>query len=141
MGSKGRIIFLTMSREHTLDAFGVEASQYLVKPISEQMLFPVLDKLLEDMGKRAGNICCCALRERYFGYYCDENEVFLLLILGKLVFPFRVLCPQMSLLSFSMLFCGMMFRRESRNRLSAAFDIFRHTGKGSRSTCPGESSV
>lgn len=49
MGSKGRIVFLTTSREHALDAFGVEASQYLVKPISEQMLFPVLDKLLGDM--------------------------------------------------------------------------------------------
>lgn len=50
MGSKGRIIFLTASRDHALDAFGVEASQYLVKPISEKVLFPVLDKLLEDMG-------------------------------------------------------------------------------------------
>lgn len=49
MGNKGRIIFLTASRDHALDAFGVEASQYLVKPISEKMLFPVLDKLLADM--------------------------------------------------------------------------------------------
>lgn len=49
MGNKGRIIFLTASREHALDAFGVEASQYLVKPISEKMLFSVLDKLLADM--------------------------------------------------------------------------------------------
>ena len=52
MGSKGRIIFLTTSREHALDAFGVEASQYLVKPITENVLFSVLDKLLGDM-KRA----------------------------------------------------------------------------------------
>lgn len=51
MGSKGRIIFLTTSREHALDAFGVEASQYLVKPITENMLFSVLDKLLGDMKK------------------------------------------------------------------------------------------
>lgn len=49
MGSKGKIIFLTRSREHALDAFGVEASQYLVKPISEEVLFSVLDKLLGDM--------------------------------------------------------------------------------------------
>lgn len=49
MGHRGRIIFLTTSREHALDAFGVEASQYLVKPISQKMLFPVLDKLLGDM--------------------------------------------------------------------------------------------
>lgn len=49
MGSKGRIIFLTRSREHALDAFGVEASQYLIKPITEKVLFPVLEKLLGDM--------------------------------------------------------------------------------------------
>lgn len=49
MGNKGKIIFLTASREHALDAFGVEASQYLVKPVSENMLFPVLDKVIRDM--------------------------------------------------------------------------------------------
>ena len=45
MGNNGRIIFLTTSREHALDAFGVEASQYLVKPVSEEALFPVLDDM------------------------------------------------------------------------------------------------
>ncbi len=49
MGSRGRIIFLTRSREHALDAFGVEASQYLIKPISEDVLSAVLDKLLREM--------------------------------------------------------------------------------------------
>lgn len=49
MGNNGRIIFLTTSREHALDAFGVEASQYLVKPVSEEALFPVLDRILGDM--------------------------------------------------------------------------------------------
>lgn len=49
MGSNGRIVFLTTSREHALDAFGVEASQYLVKPVSEKTLFPVLDRILGDM--------------------------------------------------------------------------------------------
>lgn len=49
MGNKSRIIFLTTSREHALDAFGVDASQYLVKPISEEILFPVLDKVIGDM--------------------------------------------------------------------------------------------
>ena len=49
MGSNGIIIFLTSSREHALDAFGVDASQYLVKPITEETLFPVLDRILEDM--------------------------------------------------------------------------------------------
>lgn len=45
MGSEGRIIFLTSSVEHALDAFEVEAAQYLVKPVSRQKLFEVLDKV------------------------------------------------------------------------------------------------
>ena len=33
MGSRAKLVFLTTSREHALDAFDVEASQYLLKPI------------------------------------------------------------------------------------------------------------
>lgn len=51
MGNKSRVIFLTTSREHALDAFGVDASQYLVKPVSGKVLFPVIDKLLADIGE------------------------------------------------------------------------------------------
>lgn len=46
MGNQCRIVFLTTSKEHALDAFEVDAAQYLVKPLSEQKLFPLLDKLL-----------------------------------------------------------------------------------------------
>lgn len=49
MGNEARIIFLTTSREHALEAFGVDASQYLVKPVAENVLFPILDKLLRDV--------------------------------------------------------------------------------------------
>ncbi len=49
MGNKGRIIFLTASMDHALDAFRVDATQYLVKPVSEKELFPVLDKILEEI--------------------------------------------------------------------------------------------
>lgn len=44
-----RIIFLTTSREHALDAFGVDAVQYLVKPVTEQMLYSILDRFQECM--------------------------------------------------------------------------------------------
>ncbi len=46
MGTKSRIVFLTTSKEHALDAFRVEAAQYLVKPLSENTLFPILDRFL-----------------------------------------------------------------------------------------------
>lgn len=47
MGNKCRIIFLTTSDQHAVEAFRVDAAQYLVKPVSEAELFPVLDKQLE----------------------------------------------------------------------------------------------
>ncbi|MCI8509587.1 MAG: response regulator transcription factor [Lachnospiraceae bacterium] len=47
MGNQSRIIFLTTSKEHALEAFGVDAVQYLVKPVSEKVLFSMLDKCLE----------------------------------------------------------------------------------------------
>lgn len=47
MGNKGMIIFLTTSREHALDAFGVDAVQYLVKPVTEAILFPIMDRCLK----------------------------------------------------------------------------------------------
>ena len=47
MGSKARLFFLTTSREFALEAFDVEAFQYLLKPISQERLFGALDKFLD----------------------------------------------------------------------------------------------
>ncbi len=41
------LVFLTSSTDHALAAFGVQATQYLLKPVQEDTLFPVLDRLLE----------------------------------------------------------------------------------------------
>ncbi|MCM1261225.1 MAG: LytTR family DNA-binding domain-containing protein [Butyrivibrio sp.] len=46
---KGKLVFLTTSKEHALEAFGVDALQYMVKPISEDKLFTLLDNLLKDI--------------------------------------------------------------------------------------------
>lgn len=43
-GFNGSIIFLTNSKEHAIDAFGVEATQYLVKPVEANYFYDVLDK-------------------------------------------------------------------------------------------------
>lgn len=48
MGSRANLIFLTMSREHALDAFEVEASQYLLKPVQEDKLFSLLDRFWKE---------------------------------------------------------------------------------------------
>ena len=47
MGKKSRVLFLTTSEKHALAAFRVDAVQYLVKPVSEAKLFPLLDKQFE----------------------------------------------------------------------------------------------
>ncbi len=49
MGYKGKIVFLTTSREYALEAFDVDAQQYIVKPVSEDRVFVLLDGLLKDM--------------------------------------------------------------------------------------------
>lgn len=46
-GNKSRVLFLTTSENHALEAFQVDAVQYLVKPVSEMKLFPLLDKQIE----------------------------------------------------------------------------------------------
>lgn len=49
MEYKGKLVFLTTSKEYALEAFDVNALQYLVKPVSEEKLSSVLDKFLEDI--------------------------------------------------------------------------------------------
>lgn len=48
MGNRSQIVFLTTSKEFALDAYEVEAVQYLVKPLSDQKLFPLLDRFLKE---------------------------------------------------------------------------------------------
>ncbi|WP_419822805.1 LytR/AlgR family response regulator transcription factor [Anoxybacterium hadale] len=46
LGDDCEIIFLTTSRDHAIDAFEVNAAQYLVKPYTESGIFSSLDKIL-----------------------------------------------------------------------------------------------
>lgn len=55
-GWNARIIFLSSSPEFGVQAYGVEASQYLLKPVVEETLFPVLDAVLDSCKpERAGS--------------------------------------------------------------------------------------
>ena len=51
-GSESRIIFLTTSEKHAVEAFRVDAAQYLVKPVSDAELFPLLDKQFEILNEK-----------------------------------------------------------------------------------------
>ena len=52
MGSESKVIFLTTSKEHALEAYGMDAVQYLVKPIFEETLFSVLDRFSSGMEEK-----------------------------------------------------------------------------------------
>lgn len=74
-----RIVFLTISREFALDAFRVEADQYLVKPVPEEALFRVLDRWRSEMEadrnylllKTEGRVRQVSLREII---YCEAQK-------------------------------------------------------------------
>ena len=66
MGNKSRIIFLTTSEQHAVEAFRVEAAQYLVKPVSQEELFSMLDKQLEILNEE---------RQKYVAVQVDNRTL------------------------------------------------------------------
>lgn len=109
MGNTCRIVFMTSSQEHALEAFGVDAFSYLVKPVSKEALFPVLDKVMKDLGnnqpqyillqttndgvRRVGltDIIYCEAQRKIQCVYLKENEsIYLKITMTKL---FEMLCP------------------------------------------------
>ena len=52
MGNGCRIVFVTTSKDFALEAFRVDADQYLVKPVMEEELFSVLDRIFDKAGRK-----------------------------------------------------------------------------------------
>lgn len=48
MGNGAKLVFLTTSKEHALDAFEVEAFQYVLKPVQPDKLFSLLDRFRKE---------------------------------------------------------------------------------------------
>lgn len=102
MGHSCHIIFLTSSRQHALEAFGVEAFSYLVKPLVPGQLFCVLDRILQKLGEdqlryllvqeadhmRRIPLCeilyCEAQRKRQCIYLKEGDSVYVNLTLARL---------------------------------------------------------
>ena len=51
-GVRSPIIFLTSSTEHAVEAFGVDATHYLLKPYKEQQFFAGMDKAVQNIPSR-----------------------------------------------------------------------------------------
>jgi len=51
LGDNGEIIFITTSRDHAIEAFELEAAQYLIKPYAEARIFAVLDRVMQRINR------------------------------------------------------------------------------------------
>jgi len=51
-----KIIFLTSSKEFAIDSYAVDAYYYLLKPVKEEDLFPLIDKIM--LERKARNQVC-----------------------------------------------------------------------------------
>ena len=60
------MVFLTISKKHALEAYGVSAVQYILKPLKAHTLFPVLDKIIPTINQE---------KIRYFPLSTPESEV------------------------------------------------------------------
>lgn len=49
--SKTEIVFLTSSPEYAVESYSVRAHYYILKPATEEKLFPILDRLMEHLKK------------------------------------------------------------------------------------------
>ena len=52
LGFNGKIIYLTSSKEYSLDAFRVKAFEYLVKPIEDESFFKAVDDAIEAIAEK-----------------------------------------------------------------------------------------
>ena len=52
-GVRSPIIFLTSSTEHAVEAFGVDATHYLLKPYTQQNFFAAMDKAMQSISTHA----------------------------------------------------------------------------------------
>lgn len=71
-GYAGKLVFITASKEYALDAFRVDASQYLMKPATEEALFPVLDRIFEKAAGRRGEYLVLRLGGRFCRIAVDD---------------------------------------------------------------------
>ena len=57
LGNKGEIIYLTTSDEFAVDAFTVQASNYLLKPVNKQIMNDALDRVFDKfIGNASGGL-------------------------------------------------------------------------------------
>jgi DNA-binding LytR/AlgR family response regulator len=78
-GFRCPIIFLTSSTEHAVEAFGVDATHYLLKPYSRQNFFAAMDKAVQSVSSHAAESIVLKLGSEYHSIlvphimYCESS--------------------------------------------------------------------
>ena len=102
-GVKSPIIFLTSSTDHALEAFGVNATHYLLKPYSKENFYAGMDKAMQSITSHkddsivlkvdneyrsisVSGIIYCESEDKYQRLYLENNEKLLVRISGAELF-------------------------------------------------------
>ena len=98
-GVKSPIIFLTSSTDHALEAFGVDATHYLLKPYSKENFYVGMDKAMQSIATHkddsivlkvdneyrsilVSGIIYCESEDKYQRLYLERGEKLLIRISG-----------------------------------------------------------
>ena len=98
-GVKSPIIFLTSSTDHALEAFGVDATHYLLKPYSKEHFYVAMDKAMQSITSHkddsivlkvdneyrsipVAQIIYCESEDKYQRFYLEKSEKLLIRISG-----------------------------------------------------------
>ena len=96
---KSPIFFLTSSVDHALEAFGVNATHYLLKPYAKDAFFAGMDKAMQSITSHkddrivlkvnneyrsisVSKICYCEAQDKYQRFYLENGEKLLVRISG-----------------------------------------------------------
>ena len=97
---KSPIIFLTTSTDHALEAFGVDATHYLLNPYSKDNFYVGMDKAMQSITSHkddsivlkvdneyrnipTSQICYCEAEDKYQRFYLERGERLLVRISGN----------------------------------------------------------
>ena len=79
-GIKSPVIFLTSSTDHALEAFGVDATHYLLKPYAKENFYIGMDKALENVATHKDDVIVLKIDNEYRSisvskiYYCESED-------------------------------------------------------------------
>ena len=71
-GVRSPIVFLTSSTEHAVEAFGVDATHYLLKPYTEQNFFTAMDKAMQSISSHADECIVLKIDGEYQNIQLDH---------------------------------------------------------------------